>query len=204
MNKKSDTQTVLVIAAYIAAQILADIGCLKIFTFAGFNSGGGIFIYPLTFTLRDMIHKHLGRKAARTTIIAAGVLNAIMAVYLYFLSSLTPADSWLLQDAFAALFSSLGRIVIASIIAEVVGELLDTEIYHLWVTKVTKKYHWTRVLVSNSISIPLDSLIFCWGAFGGVLPAAIVWSIVKTQLIMKGITTLIGLPAIYLVSGKTE
>ena len=52
---------VLVVAAYVAAQILADIGSLKIAWVAGFSIDGGTFIYPLTFTLRDMVHKSLGR-----------------------------------------------------------------------------------------------------------------------------------------------
>jgi hypothetical protein len=96
------------------------------------------------------------------------------------------------------------RIVIASIVAEVVSELLDTEMYHVWVTRVTHRYQWARVLTSNSLSIPVDSLIFCWGAFGGVLPAATVWSIFWANVLVKGLTTLISLPGIYLVKDNAE
>lgn len=195
---------ILVIAAYIAAQILADIGSLKIALVAGFSIDGGTFIYPLTFTLRDMIHKLLGRRAARTVIVAAGVINLLMAAYFAFLSNLTPDFTWPLQEAFASVLSPVWRIVVASIVAEVASELLDTGIYHLWVTRVTRRYQWTRVLVSNSFSIPLDSLIFCWGAFGGVLPVAVVWSILWANVLVKGVTTLISLPGIYLVQERGE
>ena len=41
---------------------------------------------------------------------------------------------------------------LASIVAEVVSELVDTEVYHWWVTKVTTRHQWARVLVSNGIS----------------------------------------------------
>ena len=54
-------------------------------------------------------------------------------------------------------------------------------------------------LISNSVSVPLDSLIFRWVAFGGVLPNAVVWSIVISNVLVKGATTLVSLPAIYLV-----
>ena len=91
------------------------------------------------------------------------------------------------------------RIVVASIAAELASELLDTEIYHLWVTRVTRRYQWLRVLTSNAVSVPVDSLIFCWGAFGGVLPPATVWSIFAANLILKGIVSVASLPAIYLV-----
>jgi hypothetical protein len=75
-------------------------------------------------------------------------------------------------------------------------------VYHLWVTRITRRYQWARVLVSNGISVPIDSLIFCWIAFGGVLPAAVVWSIFVTNVIVKGVTTLVSLPGIYLVKER--
>jgi uncharacterized integral membrane protein (TIGR00697 family) len=193
---------VLVVAAYVAAQILADIGSLKIAWVAGFSIDGGTFIYPFTFTLRDMVHKLLGRTAARTLVIAAAAINVIMAAYFALLSVLPADPTWPLQDAFAGVLAPVWRIVIASIVAEVLSELLDTEVYHLWVTRVTRHYQWARVLVSNSFSVPLDSLVFCWAAFGGVLPNAVVWSIFWANVLVKGVTTLVGLPAIYLVKGE--
>ena len=193
---------VVVIAAYVAAQVLADIGSLKIALVGGFSIDGGTFIYPLTFTLRDMVHKLLGRRSARTIIIATAGINLLMAGYFAFLSALPPDPSWALQEAFAGVLTPVWRIVIASIAAEVFSELLDTEVYHLWVTRITRRYQWARVLLSNAFSIPVDSLIFCWGAFGGVLPAPIVWSIFWANVLVKGLTTLISLPAIYLVKGE--
>lgn len=193
---------ILVVAAYIAAQILADIGSLKIAWVAGFSIDGGTFIYPFTFTLRDMIHKLLGRAAARTVVIAAAVINLVMAAFFAFLSILPPDPTWPLQDAFAGVLAPVWRIVIASIVAEVLSELLDTEVYHLWVTRITRRYQWARVLVSNSLSVPLDSLVFCWAAFGGVLPNAVVGSIFWANVWVKGLTTLIGMPGIYLVKGE--
>ena len=89
-----------------------------------------------------------------------------------------------------------------SIAAELVSELADTEIYHLWVTRVTRRLQWLRVLSSNAVSVPLDTLIFCWGAFGGVLPSATVWSIVAANLILKGLVSVASLPTIYLVREK--
>jgi queuosine precursor transporter len=190
---------ILVVAAYIAAQMMADIGSLKIASVAGMSIDGGTFIYPFTFTLRDMVHKTLGRAAARTVVIAAAVINLFMALFFAFLAWLPADPSWGLQQAFAGVLAPVWRIVVASIVAEVVSELLDTEIYHLWVTRVTRRYEWTRVLVTNSVSIPLDSLIFVWLAFGGVLPLAVVWSIFWANVLVKGLTTLVSWPAIYLV-----
>jgi len=192
---------ILTISAYIAAQMMSDIGSLKIATVAGFSIDGGTFIYPLTFTLRDMVHKLLGRKAARTMIVAAAGINLVMALFFAFLAKLPPDPSWLLQQAFADVLTPVWRIVLASILAEVISELLDTEIYQLWVNRITRRYQWARVLVSNSVSVPVDSLVFVWLAFGGVMPIAVVWSIFWANVLVKGITTLVSLPGIYLVKG---
>ncbi len=195
---------VLIVAGYIAAQILSDIASLKIALVWGFSIDGGTFIYPLTFTLRDIVHKQLGRKAAVTVVIAAAAINLLMAAYFALLTALPADPTWPLQSSFAAILSPVWRIVVASILAEVVSELLDTELYHLWVTKITRRYQWSRVLVSNALSIPLDSLIFCWGAFGGIYTVATVWSIFWANVLVKGLTTLISLPGIYVVPENKE
>jgi uncharacterized integral membrane protein (TIGR00697 family) len=103
------------------------------------------------------------------------------------------------QAEFGAVLSPVWRIVVVSIVAEVMAELLDTEIYRLWVERVTRRYQWMRVLTSNSVSVPLDSVVFAWGAFGGALPVPVVWSIVLSNVLVKGATTLLSLPLIYVV-----
>ncbi len=186
-------------ALYIAAQMLADIGSLKIALVAGFSVDAGTFIYPFTFTLRDLVHKRLGVRAARLAILLAGGINLLMAGYFAFSAWLPSDPSWGLGREFARVLGPVWRIVLASIAAELVAELADTEIYRLWVTRVTRHLQWLRVLTSNAVSVPLDTLIFCWGAFGGVLPTATVWSIVAANLILKGVVSVASLPAIYLV-----
>ena len=198
-NRLITTSAIVVISLYIAAQLLSDIGSLKIAWLAGFSIDAGTFIYPLTFTIRDLVHKQLGKAAARTVIILAAVINLFMAVFFQFAAWLPQDPSWGLGKEFATILVPVWRIVIASIIAEVISEMIDTEVYHFWVSRITRRYQWTRVLTSNTISIPIDSLIFCWGAFGLALPNAVVWSIFSANVIIKGFVTLISLPAIYLV-----
>jgi hypothetical protein len=195
-------QAVIVSAWYIAAQMLADITSLKIITFAGFSMDAGTLVYPITFTLRDLVHKAAGIKVARWLIITAAAVNLFMAL-LFWIVARWPGDPNVgLQTAFAEVLSPVWRIVIASILAEVISELVDTEAYRLWIDHITHRYQWMRVLASNSISVPLDSLIFSWAAFGGVLPNPVVWSIFISNVLVKGATTLVSLPFIYLVRDK--
>lgn len=209
MNRSSNVASltiagISIVAAYIAAQMLSDVLSLKIALVAGFSVDVGTLVYPFTFTLRDMVHKSLGRAAARVVIVAAAVINLLMAGLFTFAVWLPPDPTWPLQREFAAVLTPVWRIVVASIVAELVSEFTDTEIYHLWTTRVTRRYQWARVLTSNAISVPLDSLIFCWGAFGGQLPAATVWSIFWANVLVKGAVTLLSLPGIYMVSENDD
>lgn len=196
------TQIIIVISAYIAAQMLSDIASLKIIMFAGFSMDAGTLIYPLTFTLRDMVHKAVGKKGARTIILAAAGINLVMGALFWVVACLPYDMNVGAQSNWNSVLAPVWRIVIASIAAEVLAELIDTEVYHLWVLRVTMKYQWMRVLVSNAASIPLDSLLFCWLAFGGIMPVAVVWSIFWANVMLKGIVTVLGLPLIYLVKEK--
>ena len=198
------TSAVVIISVYIAAQLLSDIGSLKIARIAGFSIDAGTFIYPLTFTIRDLVHKQLGKKVARTVIILAAGINLFMVAFFQFAAWLPQDPSWGLGNEFASILGPVWRIVVASIAAEVISELIDTEVYHFWVTRITRRHQWARVLTSNAVSIPIDSLIFCWMAFGFALPHSVVWSIFFANIIVKGMVTFISLPAIYLVKEKED
>lgn len=190
---------IVIIACYIGAQMIADVGSLKIAMVWGFSVDGGTFIYPFTFTLRDLVHKRLGKKAARTIVIVAAVINLVMALFFWIVSILPQDPAWGLGAEFSMILGPVWHIVIASIIAELVGELLDTEIYHLWRTRVTRRYQWLRVLVSNAVSVPVDTFIFVLIAFAFFLPIGTVLEIFLFNIIVKYAVTVISMPAIYLV-----
>lgn len=196
------TTALLVSVLYVAAQMMSDIASLRIVMIAGYSVDAGTFIYPLTFTLRDMVHKVAGIKAARMLILAAAGINLFMALIFRVVALMPPDLSIGPQEEFGLVLSPIWRIVAASIIAEVISELIDTEGYRFWVEKVTQKYHWARVLFSNLISIPVDSFLFSFLAFWGIFPAAVVISIFVSNMIIKGITTLVSIPGIYLVPDK--
>lgn len=194
----------LVVVCYVAAQMLADISSLKIISIAGLSMDAGTLIYPITFTLRDLVHKVTGIKVARILILVVAGINLFMAGFFWLVAYL-PADlSVGPQEEFAAVLSPVWRIVVASILAEVLAELIDTEVYQLWVNKFKNKLQWGRVLVSNGVSVPLDSLVFVVVAFAGTMSSAILFSIFLSNVLVKGITTLLSIPLIYLVNNDQK
>lgn len=194
----------IVSSAYIAAQILADVGSLRIISFWGYAVDAGTLIYPFTFTLRDLIHKIAGKEAARTVIFMAAGINVFMAGF-FWLVSWWPADQITgPQLEFGRVLSPVWGIVVASILAEVVSELLDTEVYQRWVLHFGSHMQWGRVLVSNGISIPVDSAVFVGMAtVFGVFSPEVAWSIFWVNVVFKGVVTLVSIPWIYWVKPES-
>jgi uncharacterized integral membrane protein (TIGR00697 family) len=203
-NESISKIALLVISAYIAAQMLSDIASVKIGIVAGLSVDMGTFIYPITFTLRDLVHKTIGKRNTRVLILAAGVINLLMAGYLMWVANVPGDPDWGLQEEFKAILGPIWRIVLASIAAEIISELIDTEVYHIFIKKVTTRYQWARVLTSNSLSVPVDNIIFAVGAFGWTLPWSVVWEIFVFNLMVKYGITLISLPLIYLAPDRIE
>lgn len=206
---------VYVVAGYVAAQMIADITSVKVGVIGGLAVDMGTFIYPITFTLRDLVHKTLGKRNAQSLIITAAVINLFMVLYTWWATTI-PSDPFgdpdgIFGEAYGMVFGPLWRITIASILAEVVSELADTEAYHWFVNKVTTGKQWARVLVSNSVSIPIDNAIFVLGAFAPLpflqdhfltVPWAIVWEIFLFNVLVKFGVTLVSLPMIYLTPDR--
>lgn len=202
MSKKAKSSVfviVLLVGVYIALQLVADVSAAKIVSIGDITMPAGTFVFAITFTWRDMLHKRLGKEWARAAIWTAALANIGMAAYFLFAIELAPASFWSGQEAFASILGFVPRIAVASIVAELVSELLDTEVYHYLIERIPARQQWARVLGSNVVSLPVDSFVFAVLAFAGTMPLAAVAGVAVGQLVFKAIVTLVSLPLIYTV-----
>ena len=211
--------TIILCGLYLFFSLAGNIAATKVTYFGSLVMDAG-FIYSLTFTWRDLIHKQLGQKAAITTIWLAAGINLLAALYFQFVVLLPAQTDWANsggQTAWAflfgiidtsgtgwqSLFSLQMRIVLGSILTALLAELIDTKIYHLW-TKGERRLwpQWTRVFASNAVSIPLDSVLFPLIAFAGIVGMEGLQQMIWTNIIVKAIITLLVFWTIYLVPEK--
>jgi queuosine precursor transporter len=186
--------------AYVAAQMMADIASLRIIEIGGQAVDAGTLIYPFTFTLRDLVHKVGGKSAARTLIFLAAGINVFMAGFFWLVARMPPDPITGPQIEFGSVLAPVWGIVLASIVAELASELIDTEAYSRWVERFGEDKQWGRVLFSNAISIPVDSAIFVGLAtLFGVFPPEVAWSIFWVNVAIKTLVTLVSIPWIYWV-----
>ena len=183
----------MLIAVYVACEIIANIAANKPVSVFGIVAPGGVFIYALTFTLIDLIHERMGKRGARAVVLAAFAANVVFALYAPLVVALPSPPYFSGQEAFAAVLGSTPRIVLASLIAYIVSSLIDVEVFAIWKEHV-RGPKWVRVLVSNAVSTGVDSALFVALAFGGTLPLL---PLIGGQYLIKMAVTICSIPLIY-------
>jgi uncharacterized PurR-regulated membrane protein YhhQ (DUF165 family) len=135
----------------------------------------GTLIFGFTFTQRDRVHR-FGRKMVYLMIFIAAVGMVLESLFL--------GVEW--------------RIIAASFIAIVLSETADTEVYH----RLLQHSWMKRVIGSNLVSIPLDSLLFNLIAFAGVFAPAMLAAIIFGEIVTKFATG--ALAALWRSQGATR
>lgn len=188
----------LSISLYVSFQIFSDVLSTKIamLPLLALAVDGGTIIYPFTFTLRDFVHKSCGKAIARRLIFVSASINVVM-VLLFLAVGKMPADpSWPFQGAFESVLLPVWRITLASIVAEIISELIDTEIFDVF---YRKGFDMRGVLFSNMIALVIDSAVFTALAFAGSYPVSVIFQIAVANVLIKAALTIISMPSIKLI-----
>lgn len=138
-----------------------------------FNLTAGVLLWPFVFVLTDLINEYYGKKAVRLlSLLTAGLICYAFALF-YLGIQLPPADFWpgsskLVPDmnrAFQAVFGQGLWIIAGSMVAFLVGQLLDVTIFQWLKRKTGDRALWLRATGSTLISQLVDSFVVLFIAF---------------------------------------
>jgi len=200
MNENKQLKTAIAAgAAYLALVVFSNLGSLRILNVAGLSVDGGTLLYPFTFTARDLLHKKTGESVTRFTIILTAIVNLLMFGFCWLVGALPPDLAVGLQNEYALVLLPGLRLVLGSVIAMTIAELLDTAVYTLVRRRWGGRKQWLRVLLSNALSVPIDTALFLGIAFGGRYGWSVLVMLFASTLLIKYAVTLLSLGSVYLV-----
>lgn len=191
------------IVAYAIIAIATDLFANKMLDIGGMTLAGGILMIPFSFTIRDLIHKLIGFENVKKVVWTTAVVNLGVAALLIVLDSIPSAVPGQ-QEAWHALMGASWRVILASFIAQLVSDLGNTYVYQWVWNKCGDKHVWLRTVVSNLPATFLDSALFSYIAFLGVLDPGIIWASVISSFVVKYVLSLVATPLTYLSEGKKE
>jgi len=174
----------------------------------------GVVLWPLEFVMTDIVNEYYGPKAVRRISFTAVSLIMYAFVMFYLAIHLPPADFWVtsnkdagvpnMQNAFNGVFGQGMRIIIGSVIAFLVSQIVDVTVFHRIKRATGEKHVWLRATGSTLVSQLVDSYVVLFIAFGGKFTWQQILAIGLMNYIYKFVMAIILTPLIYLVEARVE
>jgi uncharacterized integral membrane protein (TIGR00697 family) len=174
-----------------------------------FNLTAGVIIWPVVFLTTDLINEYFGKPGVkRISYLTAGLI-AYVFVIVFLTIQLSPADFWQslknadgsvvdMDLAFNKIFGQSQRIIIGSLTAFILGQLVDVFVFQKLKRVTGNKMLWLRATGSTLISQLIDSFVVLFIAFYGTFETRLIVAIGITNYIYKFIAAVVLTPLIYL------
>lgn len=181
-----------------------------------FNLTCGVLLWPLEFVMTDIVNEYYGPKAVKRISYIAVSLIAYAFIMFYVSMSVPPADFWLgsgvergipnMQVAFGGIFGQGMWIIIGSITAFLVSQIVDVAVFHRIKRATGEKHMWLRATGSTLVSQLIDSFIVLYIAFklGSNWSWQLVLAVCVVNYIYKFTVAILLTPVIYFVEGRIE
>lgn len=234
MQNKKQQLFIILAAIFLTNAILAELIGVKIFsleetmgfrpvnlTILGytldFNLTAGVMIWPVVFITTDIINEYFGKKGVRKlSFIAVGCISYAFLMILL-VTELVPAQFWLdvnsqdldgnpfnINFAFNKIYTQGLGIIVGSITAFLIGQLLDVIVFQRLRKFTGEKMIWLRATGSTLVSQLVDSFVVLVLAFYLLAPEGSRWelsqvfSVATINYIYKFIVAILLTPLIYL------
>ncbi|MGO4550361.1 queuosine precursor transporter [Lysobacter sp. 2RAF19] len=135
----------------------------------------GTLLWPMVFIFTDVINEFFGKRGVRMISWIAVVLIIYGFAFAFAAISLAPASWWVsaaqsqgvpdYQKAFAAVFGQGLWTIGGSVIAFLIGQLIDVSIFHRIRLRTGEKHIWFRATASTAVSQLVDSFVVLYIAF---------------------------------------
>jgi queuosine precursor transporter len=228
MTDKSARLFLILGSFFVANAILAEFIGVKIFSLEGtfgfaplnlnifnqelsFNLSAGVLLWPVVFIMTDIINEYFGKKGVKLlSFIAAGLILYAF-VMVYFAMGLTPSNFWIMREipggeinmdaAFNTIFGQGLWIILGSLVAFLIGQLIDVTVFHLLKAKTGSAKIWLRATGSTLVSQFIDSFVVLFIAFyiGAGWDLKLVLAIGIVNYMYKFLVAVLLTPILYLI-----
>tara|TARA_R110002072_G_scaffold14272_1_gene59264 strand:- start:27287 stop:27985 length:699 start_codon:yes stop_codon:yes gene_type:complete len=185
-------------ALFIASLVVSNLIFQKFFywDFFGiyqFEISVGILPYPVTFLITDIISEIYGKKKANQ-VVTAGIFASFFSLLIVFVADVVPATPWSPIDdpLFSKVFGATAIAVFASMMAYLLAQYIDIQLFHFWKRLTKGKHLWLRNNFSTFLSQFVDTftvlLLLCsfgkieWSLFGALLLSGFLFKVLVAAL----------------------
>lgn len=166
-QSKKDTVYVILAGIFITNAIVAELIGGKLIEIGPFIMSVGILPWPIVFITTDIINEHFGRSGVKKLSFITAALIAYC-ILILFIGTKIPAfntKETVNDEQFYAVFGQGLFIMVASLIAFLISQLIDVSVFWFLRNKTGKKMIWLRSTGSTIFSQLIDSFLVSGIAF---------------------------------------
>lgn len=198
----------VVTAIFVTSLIISNIIAVKLISLGQLFLTSAIIIFPISYIFGDILTEVYGYGRARQVIWIGFGCNLLAVIAIWISIELPTAPFWHMgtfdnpqtsQQAFEAVLGFTPRLLIASFIAYLFGEFLNSFVLAKMKIATSGKYLWMRTIGSTLVGQLADTGIFILVAFFGVIPTANLFPMVLTQWLVKSLYEASATPLTYIV-----
>ena len=201
-QSKKDTVYVVLAGIFITNAVVAELIGGKLIQVGSAVMSIGILPWPIVFITTDLINDYFGEKGVRKLSLITASLIAYTFVILYLAMQIPAVDgkNLVTDTQFNGVFGQSMWIIVGSITAFLVSQLIDVTIFHFVKNRTGNKMIWLRSTGSTVISQLFDSFIVLGIAFWmtGKMTTEVFITSAFTGYFVKLIIAILMTPLIYL------
>jgi uncharacterized integral membrane protein (TIGR00697 family) len=201
-QSKKDTVYVILAGIFITNAVVAELIGGKLIQVGPYLMSIGILPWPVVFVTTDLINEYFGEKGVKKLSLITASLIAYCFILLFFALRIPAVKgaNFVTDAQFNGVFGQSMWIIVGSITAFLVSQLIDVSIFHFFKNKTGNKMIWLRSTGSTVISQLFDSFIVLGIAFWmtGKMTTEVYIASAFTGYFVKLIIAVLLTPLIYL------
>lgn len=191
---RADALLALYVTLVVAGSIFAGKTLAFDFGFAEFFAPGAVLIFSVTFLLTDIVNEKWGKREVYRMIALGFFAQLAFLVFSYLVVNAAGAPFFTNQAAFETVFGMVPRIAAAGLVAFLVSEFLDANLFQWFKNLTGGKHLWMRNAFSSLPAMSIDSAVFVTLAFWGVMP---VMPLIIGLTVTKWLVGIVDIPFMY-------
>lgn len=184
-TKRSNYIFEIIAALFVTSLLLSNIASVKSVQIGPAVFDAGTILFPLAYIIGDIVTEIYGFRRMRVLLVIGCGMLVIMSILFWIVGMLPPPDSWTNQTAYNSILGVVWRISFSSIIAILIGELLNSYVLASLKIKLHGRKLWSRIVGSTAIGAGVDTLIFSSLAFLGTMPLGVLGQLMLTVYLIK-------------------
>src|SRR5437667_4640558 len=194
----------LLVHIFVVVLLISNLVGPKITAVGPFRISGAQLLFPITYIFGDIFTEVYGYGASRRAIWIGFFACAVLALMGLFIVWVPPAPGWPNQAAFEAVFYTVPRFIIASLVAFWLGEFTNSYTLAKMKLWTDGKWLWTRTVGSTITGQFVDTTVLILIAFGGRTSWSTMLNLILSGYFAKVLYEALATPPTYLIVNKLK